>query len=72
MDYGTGVDDGLGTSTFVSNPSTNTENPGATAPGSQGIGKSLQVTHAVIYVIGGAAVALFAIGYVFRRPVGAA
>ena len=72
MDYGNGVDDGLGTSTYVSNPSAPQDTPTATSPGSQAVGKSLAVHHAVLYVIGGAALALFAIGYVFRRPVGEA
>jgi len=72
IDYGNGVDDGLGQSTYVSNPSAPQDAPTPTSPGSQGVGKSLAVHHAVIYVIGGAALALFAIGYVFRRPIGEA
>ena len=44
--------------------------PGSTAPGAGSVGSSLPVHHAVIYVIGGAAVALLAIGFVFRRSVG--
>jgi hypothetical protein len=41
--------------------------PGATAPGGQ-----MAVSHAVLVLIGGAAVVLVAIGIVFRRPIGEA
>jgi hypothetical protein len=37
------------------------------APGSQGIGASLQISHAVLIIIGGSMAALFALGYVFRK-----
>jgi hypothetical protein len=37
------------------------------APGSQGIGANLEVSHAVLVIIGGSMAALFALGYVFRK-----
>jgi hypothetical protein len=64
-DYTTGE-----TNTFVSTPGNAGGAPGSTAPGAGSVGSSLPVHHAVIYVIGGAAVALLAIGFVFRRSVG--
>ena len=66
-------DTGLGTSTYVSEPGNQSSaTPGMTSPGSQGLGKSMAVHHAVIWLIGGSAVALVAIGVVFRRPIGKA
>jgi len=64
-DYTTGE-----ANTFVSTPGNAGGAPGSTAPGAGSVGSSLPVHHAVIYVIGGAAVALLAIGFVFRRSVG--
>jgi hypothetical protein len=37
------------------------------APGSQGIGASLAVSHAVLVIIGSSMAALFVLGYVFRK-----
>jgi len=70
--YDTGTDDGLGVSTYVSNPGASAGPPAAVTPGGNGVGKSLAVHHAVIYLIGGAALALVTIGVVFRRPIGQA
>jgi thiosulfate reductase cytochrome b subunit len=68
--YDTGTDDGLGQSTYVSNPGVSTPAPGGVTPGSDGMGKSLAVHHAVIWLIAGAALGLVTIGVVFRRPIG--
>jgi hypothetical protein len=43
---------------------------GSAAPGAQGVGSSLTPAQAILWIIGGAAVALVAIGVVFRRPIG--
>jgi hypothetical protein len=40
---------------------------GGTAPGASGVGANLQISHAILVVIGGAAAALVALGFVFRR-----
>lgn len=40
---------------------------GSTAPGAQGIGANLQVSHAVLVVIGSAAAVLVGLGILFRR-----
>lgn len=37
------------------------------APGSQGIGANLEVSHAVIVIIGSSMAALFVLGYLFRK-----
>jgi hypothetical protein len=37
------------------------------APGSQGIGANLAVSHGVIVIIGTSMAALFVLGYVFRK-----
>jgi hypothetical protein len=37
------------------------------APGSQGIGANLQVSHAVIVIITSSMAALFLLGYLFRK-----
>jgi len=67
-DYSIGAE----ANTYVSTPGNPGGAPSSTAPGASSVGSSLPVHHAVIYVIGGAAVALLAIGYIFRRPVGSA
>lgn len=43
---------------------------GSAAPGAQGLGSSMTPSQAILWVIGGAAAALVAIGIVFRRPIG--
>lgn len=43
---------------------------GSAAPGAQGIGSTMTPAQACLWVIGGAAVALVAIGVIFRRPIG--
>lgn len=37
------------------------------APGAQGIGANLQISHAVLVIIGTSMAALFALGYLFRK-----
>ncbi len=37
------------------------------APGSQGIGASLQISHAILVIIGTSATALVVLGYLFRK-----
>jgi hypothetical protein len=37
------------------------------APGAQGIGASLQVSHAILVIIGTSATALVVLGYLFRK-----
>jgi hypothetical protein len=61
----------------LSNQSTHVSNPNGggpflsvsagAAPGSQGIGANLQISHAVLVIIGSSMAALFALGYVFRK-----
>ncbi len=66
-------DANAGVSTNVSAPgmpvgagvAASTAAPGATGPGGQ-----MNVAHACLVLIGGAAVALVAIGIIFRRPIG--
>lgn len=43
---------------------------GSAAPGARGPGSSMTPAMAILWVIGGAAAALVAIGVVFRRPIG--
>lgn len=43
---------------------------GSAAPGAQGLGGSMTPAQAILWVIGGAAAALVAIGVIFRRPIG--
>jgi hypothetical protein len=43
---------------------------GSASPGAQGVGSSMTPTQAMLWIIGGAAIALVAIGVVFRRPIG--
>lgn len=62
--------DTMGQATHVSNP--NGGGPyvalsAGAAPGSQGIGANLQVSHAVIVIITTSMAALFALGYLFRK-----
>ena len=45
---------------------------GRAAPGAQGVGSSMTPAQAILWIIGGAAAALVAIGIVFRRPIGSA
>jgi hypothetical protein len=40
---------------------------GSTSPGAQGVGANLQVSHAVLVVIGTAAAVLVGLGFLFRR-----
>ena len=49
--FGTDTDDGLGYATHVSSPGAPTDAPSNVTPGSDGVGKSLAVHHAVIYLI---------------------
>lgn len=56
------------TNTHVSNPG----NPyvafsAGAAPGAQGFGASLQISHAVLLIIGSAATFLVVMGYLFRK-----
>lgn len=37
------------------------------APGAQGIGANLAISHAVLVIIGSSMAALFVLGYVFRK-----
>ncbi len=37
------------------------------APGAQGIGASLQISHAILVIIGTSATALVVLGYLFRK-----
>ncbi len=50
-----------------SGTATASASPGATGPGAQ-----MNVAHAALVLIVGSAVALVAIGFVFRRPIGEA
>ena len=68
--FGTDTNDGLGYATHVSSPGAPTDAPSNVTPGADGVGKSLAIHHAVIYLIAGAAIGLVAIGVVFRRPIG--
>lgn len=43
---------------------------GSAAPGARGAGSSLTPAQALLWLIGGSAAALVAIGVVFRRPIG--
>jgi hypothetical protein len=61
-----------GVATSVSYPGGTAATSGAVsaAPGAQGPGSTLTPSQALLWIIGGAAVALVAIGVVFRRPIG--
>jgi hypothetical protein len=55
--------------TYVSNPQSGpyvSLSAGA-APGAQGVGANLQVSHAVLVIIGTSATALVVLGYLFRK-----
>jgi hypothetical protein len=57
------------TATYASNPQGGPYvalSAGA-APGAQGIGASLQVSHAILVIIGSSAAALIVLGYLFRK-----
>jgi hypothetical protein len=62
--------DTMGSNTFVPNP--NGGGPyvaisAGAAPGAQGVGASLQVSHAILVIIGTSATALVVLGYLFRK-----
>jgi hypothetical protein len=61
-----------GVATSVSYPggTAGTAGGGSAAPGAQGVGATLSPSQALLWIIGGSAVALIAIGVVFRRPIG--
>ena len=68
-----GYDDGLGVNTQVSYPGGNSINGVANvsaAPGASGPLANQNPSTAIVYIIGGAAVALIALGIVFRKPIG--
>lgn len=71
MFYDQGLDAGvdLGASTYVSDPHGYTPQAPA-APGANGPGSNMTVHQAALWIIGTAAVALVAIGVIFRRPIG--
>ena len=62
--------DTFGGNTMVSDP--NGGGPyvalsAGSAPGAQGVGASLQVSHAILVIIGTSATALVILGYLFRK-----
>jgi hypothetical protein len=62
--------DTMAGNTMVSNP--NGGGPyvavsAGAAPGAQGVGASLQVSHAILVIIGTSATALVVLGYLFRK-----
>jgi hypothetical protein len=60
-----------GMATQVSYPGGSTASGGGSAaPGASGVGSSMTPAQAIVWLIGGAAIALVAIGVVFRRPIG--
>ena len=64
---------GLGQATMVSapgGPNVGGVASAGAAPGATGPGGGMQVSHAILVVIGGAAAALVTIAIVFRRPIG--
>lgn len=64
---------GLGQATMVSapgGPNVGGVSSTSAAPGATGPGAGMSVSNAILFVIGGAAAALVAIGVVFRRPIG--
>jgi hypothetical protein len=66
-------DDGLGVATQVSYPGGSSVNGVATlsaAPGATGPGASQSPSTAIVYIIGGAALALIALAIIFRKPIG--
>ena len=57
--------------TYVSTPGAPSSDTGATSsPGATGPGSNLTPTHGAILIIASSAVALMAIGVIFRRAVG--
>ena len=66
--YGATAD--AGGATFVSLPGGNTSPTDVGAPGAFDPGSAMQVHHAAILIIVSSAVALVAIGVIFRRPIG--
>jgi hypothetical protein len=56
--------------THVSSPSAQYGAQGTVAPGANGPGANMQVHHALMLIVGTAAVLLVGIGIVFRRPIG--
>jgi hypothetical protein len=60
---------GLGVATQVSNPAGGPYVAAgiSAAPGAGGVGASLQISHAVLVIIGGAATFLVVMGIVFRK-----
>lgn len=55
--------------TFVSQPGgfQASAQVGSTSPGAQGVGANLQISHAILVVIGTASAVLVALGVLFRR-----
>lgn len=55
--------------TFVSDPSSGpyVALSAGSAPGAQGVGANLQVSHAILVIIGTSATALVVLGYLFRK-----
>lgn len=75
------MSDTLGFNTAVSGQGSLTTDPSgqssagvnaSASPGAQGPGGNMTVAHACILVIAASAASLFAIGFLFRRPVGKA
>lgn len=67
----TGDGTAVPTNTMVSNTAggpyvQGTVSAGA-APGAQGLGANLQISNAILVIIGASAVALVALGYLFRK-----
>ena len=65
--------DGLGVATQVSYPGGSSVNGVANvsaAPGASGPGAGQNPSTAILYIIGGATVALVALAIVFRKPIG--
>lgn len=63
------MSDTMANNTFVSDPNGGPYvalSAGA-APGAQGVGASLQVSHAILVIIGTSATALVVLGYLFRK-----
>lgn len=61
-----------GVATSVSYPggTAATSGGGSAAPGARGVGSTLTPSQALLWLIGGSAIALVAVGVVFRRPIG--
>lgn len=67
LGLGAGV---YGSNTYVSDPHGLQGQAATSAPGASGPGAGMSVHHAVMLIVGTAAVALVTIGVVFRRPIG--